>query len=390
MESAQRAKVGAAVALTMLVSLEARAQMAEDHLEQATDGVAGHLFTVNPAVRKTDKAAGGALLLRDSKETKLNQSATGNDTITSKTNDDYLVAAAGVDLGAGAGVSVSHQTMYRKVLTDISSRQNSDPVQETMKIQHSQLRLLVELTDEIRAGMAIRYLYKDMAIYGDPSMQGRNRGGEPTRFRTTLVGYGAGFAYANKQFGLGYAYYPPLRGKTEVEGEEKIVVERGQIAADGYYHVNKTWTGGLVYKRWINEIDDLATGTTAADNQTRISLYGLDLDQYLFPVDLVMAGADADLNKQTGVRVSVGRETSEFNFKDLMRYNRITARNGGKTNETITYYRLRAAVKFTNQGIEIDAGAGLFTRKLDFPESMNSGKYESSGKEVFAAISVKL
>lgn len=389
MEHASKAKVGIAAAL-MLVGVDARAQIAEDHVQQASDGASESLFSVNPAWSKPTKTSAGLLMLRDSKQTKLDQSASSNDTITNKTNDDYLMASAGADLGSGAAIAASHQTLYRKVSTDVSSRSSAFPVVETQKIQHSQLRLLVELTDELRAGMVIRYLYKDQALFGDPNMQGRRGTGEPTRFRTTLVGYGAGFAYAQKDFGAGYAYYPPLRGKTEVEGEEKIVVERGQISVDGFYRVNGQWTGGMLYKRWINEIDDLAAGTTAADNQTRISLYGLDLDQYVIPVDLVMLGADAELNKQTILSVSLGRETSEFNFKDLMSYNRLAVRQSSTTNDTVTYYRLRAAVKFTSKGVEVSGGGGYFTRHYDFPEAMNSGKYESTGKEIFVSISVKI
>lgn len=366
------------------------AQMVEDHLQHGTDGTATHLFPLNPAIQKVDQTQGGVILLRDSKEVKLDQTASSDDTITNKVNDDYLAAAAAIDLGAGAGIGISHQTLYRKVETNVTARGNAEPVEETTKIQHSQLKLLVELTDGLRAGMAVRYLYKDVALFGNPLSGGRR---EPaTRFRTTLVGYGAGFAYAQKeQFGLAYTYYPPLRGKTDVEGEEKIVVERGEISADAFYKISKVWTGGILYKRWINEVDDLAAGTTAADDQTRISLYGLDLDQYLIPSQMIMVGGDAELSKQTGLRLSVGQEVAEFNFMDLMRYNRIDVRQSlDDKHATVTYYRLRAAVKFTNKGVEIDAGGGYFTRKHEFPERMNGAVYEATGKEVFATVTMKL
>ncbi len=375
------------LALAMTAST-AKADIIEDYLQYPTDGAATHLFLLNPANLQAGKSQAGGILLRHSRVTKLDQSETGGEVIESTVNDDFLAASAIGDLGAGALIGISHQTQFHKVETDLPER-NRDPKIETSKIQHSQVKINVELTDMFHAGIAIRYLYRDVALYGDPFL----RSGMITRYRTTLVGYGAGLAFKMKdRGGLAYAYFPPLRGKTDVDGEERIVVERGQIVADGHYRVKKQIVVGGSYKRWINELDELADGTTASDDQTEISLFGLDPEQYVLPRQLLMLGGDYELTKQAAVRVAVGQETAEFNFRDLARYNRINVRqDNDHKNEVVKTNRIRASLRFLNQGVQIDGGAGYFTRAHGFPDAMLRGaQYEATGREIFATVSAKM
>jgi hypothetical protein len=369
-----------------LYSAEAVADMAESSLQNATDSSATHLFLLNPAIVKPAGTKAGAFALRSTKKTTLKQEAEGGDNIESNTNDDYLVFAAGADLGAGAGLGLSHQALYRKVDTNLASRNSQPNFVETHKIQHTAARLFIELTEQIRAGVAIRYLFRDSSILGDPFI------GQAalTRYKTTLFGYGSGFAanYGNATFA--YTYFPPLRGKSEIYGEEFIVVEPGEIAANAAYKLNAPWTVGILAKRWINEIDDRAEGTTDATNQTNISLMGLDPDQYLIPKQLLMIGGDFEFNKALTFKVSLGQEQAGFNFRDYVRYNRIDVRQRGNQDENIKYNRVRAVVRFINNNLEFNAGLGLFQRKFNFPESMNSGVYESGGKELSVSVGMKI
>jgi hypothetical protein len=379
--------------LTLLFCLSAGFQapaafgeMAESSTQMATDTLATNMFLLNPAVQKPEGTRVGLFGMRSSKKTKLNQSSTGEDTIESETSDEYLVYAASADLGAGAGLGLQHQTLFRKVLSNVSSRRNQPALEELHKIQHTAARLYVELTDQVRAGVAVRYLFRDLTILGDPFLSQS----ETTRYKTTLFGYGSGFTANFGAGGLSYTYYPPLRGKTDIYGEEFIVVEPGEIVADGSYRVNNNAGVGLLFKRWINEIDDRAPGTTAADNQTNISLFGLDPDQYLIPKTLLMIGGDYDFSKALALKVSLGQEEAGFNFRDFRRYNRIDVRQRSQADEIIKYNRLRAVVRFINNNIEFNGGIGLFERKFSFPEQMNSGEYESGGQELFAAVGMKI
>lgn len=363
----------------------ATAEMAESKTQMATDTSATQMFLLNPAIVKPNGNQAGLFVMRNSKTTKLQQDASGGDTIESKTSDEYLVYGAGADLGAGAGLGISHQTLYRKVESNVTTRGNRPDLEETHKIQHTAAKLFIELTDQVRAGVAIRYLFRDSTVLGDPFLNQN----ETTRYKTTLFGYGSGFAADYGDASVAYTYFPPLRGKSEIYGEEFIIVEPGEIGLDGSYRA-KSLTFGLSLKRWINEIDDRAAGTTSEDNQTDISLYGLDPDQYLIPKSLLMIGADFELNKAITFKVSVGQEQAGFNFRDYVRYNRIDVRQRSQQDENIKYNRARAMVRFIKNNIELDAGLGLFSRKFDFPESMNSGVYESGGQELFATVGMKI
>ena len=154
--------------------------------------------------------------------------------------------------------------------------------------------------------------------------------------------------------------------------------------------INKALAVGLLVKRWINEVDDLASGTTAADDQTRISLYGLDPDQYLFPRQLVMLGCDWSFAHAAMLRLSVGQEQAELNFRDLLVFDRAGLRQRGSGTDSLSYNRYRAVLSFADKGMEADAGLGMVSRQHDFSSDENGGSYKADAKEIFATIGMKL
>lgn len=371
---------------TLGVSGSAWAQMVEDQHRLATDSAVTHLFPLNPAVLKPKALQGGLMVTRHQRQASLDHIEEAGDKVTTSTTEEAVVAAAVADLGAGAGIAATHQLLFRKSETELQSDGRGTPREELGKIQHSSIRLIVELTTEIKAGIAMRYLYKDISILGDPFLGEL----EKTRYKTTLVGYGAGFSYAVKSFGASYTYFPPLRGKTDVEGEEKIIVEPGLLSLDGFYRANEQWTVGLLAQRWLNEVDDLAEGTTAADDETNISLYGLDPDQYVKPQQLIMLGFDFVASPMVTAKLSIGQEKALFNFDDYLVYNRADVRGRGDE-PTMKYNRIRAAVSFTlKAGVTADLGLGLYRREYDFPSTMNGGSYEGDGREMFATLGAGL
>jgi hypothetical protein len=370
----------------LVLASGARGEIVEDLLLMPTDMAASHHFLLNPASHKLKSLEGSAVAARGSKRAKLDQSAAGSFTFESSTNDDHVGVSLLADLGAGAGLGVSHQTLFRKTETGIEGATRDDSL-ELLKETQSAFKLIIELTEGLNAGMTMRYMYKDYQVLGSPFLNERLA----THYKSSLIGYGAGASYDFKKGGIGYAYYPPLRGKTSILGEEYILVEPGEIVADAYFVANQSVTAGLLFKRWINEIDDRAAGTTADDDQTTISLYGLDPDQYLFQRQLLMAGLDYVASKQTALRVGVGREEAEFNFRDLARYNGIQVNQGGRTSNPIfQYYRARIAVRFSDKGVELNAGGGMFKRAYDFSQAMGGAKYEADGRELFASVGLKL
>src|SRR5690606_33033484 len=110
----------------------------------------------------------------------------------------------------------------------------------------------------------------------------------------------------------------------------------------------------------------------------------------LIPKQLLMIGGDFEFSKALTFKVSLGQEQAGFNFRDYVRYNRIDVRQRGTQDENIKYNRVRAVVRFINNNLEFNAGLGLFQRKFNFPESMNSGVYESGGKELSVSVGMKI
>lgn len=348
----------------------------------ATDSASTQLFLLNPALLKPVGTRSAGQVTQSKRDASLSHD---DDSVSSESTDESLAAAALMDLGAGAGLGVSHQILFRKTETELGSDSvRQQKREELAKVQHSAIRLIVELTEQVRAGVAIRYLYKDVAILGEPFLGP----GEVTHYNTTLVGYGAGVSYFTKSAALSYTYYPPLRGKTEVYGEELIVVEPGVISLDAMLQPKERWTFGLLAQRWLNEVDDLAKGTTAADNETKISLYGLDPDQYVFPKQLFMVGFDFEVTKAFLARLSIGQETATLNYNDLLVYNRAGVNGRGKEPE-IKYNRLRGAVRFTlKNNVDANIGMGFYSRSLDLPASMNGGRYKGSGRDLTASLGI--
>jgi hypothetical protein len=378
-------KLFAAMATLLLIHAPpAAAEMGEGVVAMPTDNAASHLFLLNPAALKPTAAQGGALMVRGTRTSKLTQPE--SDLIETETSDDYLGFGALLDLGAGAGLGLSHQTLHRQWVTSVTT--NDTPREESLKEQQSGIKLLVELMDELRAGMVVRYLYKDYTILGDPFLDDD----ESTRYKMPMIGYGSGFAYFFKQGALGYAYYPPLRGKTTVYGEELIVVEPGEIVVDANFQPSDTWNIGLSAKRWLHdESDDRNAGTTASDNQTNISLYGLSPDQYFRQTQQLMLGADVQLTKQAGLRFAVGQEQGEYQFIEHLTFNRIDVRQDEEDrHQGAKYQRFKAMINFVNQGMQLNAGAGLVKLANDMPDSMNGATYEVDGKDLFVTLDMKL
>lgn len=326
----------------------------------------------------------GLLMTRDERTTKLDHTEVGGDEIKSTVFDEAILGTVNFDLGAGARVALLHELVFRKTKTTSSAIRRGAPREEVEKTQMDALRITIELTEGLTAGMMLRYVYRDRLIYGDLSV------GQQTNYKTSMIGYGGGAAFNLKNFGLGYAYFPQLRGKTDILGEEKIVVEPGFLNLDASYKPNDQFVISLLNRRYLWELDDIGRGTTNTDtNQTRISLYGLDPDQYLLTDSLTMLGISYGLGKIATLKLALGQEKAHFNFQDLMVYNRVDVRQRTGDPRDLTYNRVRAQLQWLlNRGLHISVGMGLYERKFDFPTAMNAGTYEASGKELITSAGI--
>ncbi len=155
----RRSSLGISLALFIGATIGARAQaeMAEEVLQHATDSASTHLFTVNPAVLAPKGLQGGVLLIRQSRKSELSPGENGGDKMQSEVQDEHQMVGLLGDLGAGAGIGVSHEILYHKAETKDASAGRGTPLTETTKTQHSKVKLLVELTSDLEVGIAIRF-----------------------------------------------------------------------------------------------------------------------------------------------------------------------------------------------------------------------------------------
>jgi len=358
------------------------ADMAEEGLQMPTDGGFGGLFPVNPAFLRPKDMRFGALGLRSRRATTLDHTVEGGTKIASTVTNDFVGAGFGLDLGAGAGVAIEHVDQFRLVESLIDKRNVGKPIREVSKVQQTSVKLVVELTPELRAAIVMRLLQQQTLILGQPFLSPN----QTTSYAPQMVGYGGGLSYSVADMGIGYAYYPPLHGKASVSGQEFIVSESGFIAVDAFAR-SGAFTIGVLGKSWLVEIDDLAAGGTAADNKTRISYYGLDPDQYLIRTQLAMVGLDYALTKDLALRLGGGQEQGRFDFRNLLVFDGVGVRQRGP--DKITTSRGRVALHGIFSQLEVDLGYGSFSRSYKFADNEGGGTYKTIGQEMAAVVVVR-
>ena len=359
----------------------ALADMAEESIQLPTDGSSSRLFPVNPAYLRPKDMHVGVLGVRNHRATTLDHSAVGGTKIAATATDDFVGAALGLDLGAGAGVAIEHVVQYHLVESLIDNRNPDKPIREVSNRQQTSAKLVVELTTELRAAIVMRYLQQRSVILGAPSLnQSRT-----TRYAPQMIGYGCGLTYAVKDMGIGYTYYPPLRGKAFVSGQDLIIIEPGFIAVDGFLQ-RGDFSFGVLGKHWLVETDDLAIGSTASDNKTRISYYGLDPDQYIIRTQLLMLGLDYALNKDLALRLGAGLEQGHFDFRNLLVFDGAAVKQQGEDN--ISTNRGRVALHGAFKPAELDIGYGVFSRSFKFTDGEGGGTYKTIGQEMSAIVGV--
>src|SRR5262249_37755588 len=150
------------------LAVQARAELAEEHSQMATDGDGSLLFPMNPAHLRPSKVEAGASMVRHTRESVLDHTAQAGDRIDSSVSDDFEEAGILVDLGAGAGLGISHEIQYHKVTTSLDGQRAATDKVELAKTENTQARIAVELTKEFKAAVDLRLLQKKATVYGDP------------------------------------------------------------------------------------------------------------------------------------------------------------------------------------------------------------------------------
>src|SRR5690606_2379156 len=94
--------------------------------------------------------------------------------------------------------------------------------------KHWEARFGVELLPDTRAAFGYRYYHIDRNVLGSFDLNDADR----TRYRGAMTGYVVGVYHDEADFGVGAFHSPPMRGKSEIQGEQKIITAPGTYGLD--------------------------------------------------------------------------------------------------------------------------------------------------------------
>ncbi len=345
-------------------------QQLEERLTHATTPNSSHLFSRNPSLYKSDKTIVTAAHATTRREYEV--IANPDDSATSiKMQSLEKEDAVGLLLPLG-GAAIGFTTEFGATDRLFDNEDSSRDYRETFRHRRHEVRFLVDLTESLRAAFAYKYRWLQNDIYGGFGIQEDDR----TRYRGNLSGYTIGLFQEIGAGGIGIFHAPPMRGKATVEGEQKIISDPGVTGIDVIYQVNGDLSLGLSAEKWFHKRDDFLEMSTSPINNGRISLNGLDLEQYLFKTQSVRIGCDYLFTKEWRLRTDLARHYAVFLFRD-------DAVPGDRkdSEKPIQYYDIRLAVSYTRNDFNIEVGKGWIKRGLDHfydsKWSLGYGEYES-------------
>lgn len=368
----------------LLFANQLTAETVEEILYMPTDASSGNLFLLNPANHKPGPTQVGVLGLQREKELNFNQDHTGDPTFEQESKYDHIALGTLMDLGAGAGFGIVHQMMYQKNQSKMRGNRFSER-EELVREQSTAGKVVIELTENLSAGINLKYFHKSWDIYGHSFLSEENK----TKYSVTMFGFGYGLNYRSSQWAASYAYFPPLRGKSDIQGEELIVVEPGKITADLQMKMTPEMRLGLGGGRALVDFDDRAQGTTAADNETTISLFGLDIDQYLLARSDFSLGVEYKVMPTLYVRGAIFQETSSFHFNEMQR---ILLLGVQQNNDEIEMKSMKYKVdlSYQHKQLKLSFGVEMLERKHEFSTDQNGAVYKSTVQTQFLSVDTQL
>jgi hypothetical protein len=336
----------------------------ENVLSHGADAGGQHLFLINPATVTTEKIKAEAAVSRGIHANSLKMRRNNGQIEEQESNFTETSYGIGMisNLGSGLSLGINHQRHFQKSRSKEQGA-SSERV-ETFGGQLSSARAVIELTDVLKAGATVRYLRLDAGVLGsfdsNPSASTHYEGG--------LLGSGGGLHLDWNKIKAGLAYLPPLRGKAEIYGEEKILSEPGITEFTGGYQFNQ-WLGGFAYRRWLYKSDDRYDGTTLNDaNQTSINLFGLNVDNTtIFPKSQIQLGCVYEVSPKLLVNGSIARDSVEFNFNPSVS---LPGEDNG--NHIYSYHRLTGGLSLNNERFQAMAGAHYQLREHEFSGNNNA------------------
>ena len=297
--------------LSVTLSSVAFSDTIEDRAATPTDGRALHPFQHNPAIVDLEKF--GFVAVYDSttkKSAMIGSKGTGNQADIEYERPTKIQALAlQVPLG-GAALVLSGQFKGDDLTGRTSARNRA--ITEYYRERRYEGRFALELVSKTKFAFAYKYHQVQQDIYGSFNLDSLDR----TPYKGTMSGYSAGVFYEDSHLGAGLFHVAPMRGKSEIFGEQKIISYPGLTGFDGFYQLKSGVILGLSYKRWLYKADDRTELSTSPDDDRTISLGGLDVDQFFYRTQAIGVGADLTIVPDIELRLGVIRQDGVFQFAD--------------------------------------------------------------------------
>lgn len=293
------------VLILVVQNLSAKAESIAGKAQMATDIANDSLFLDNPATVFPSRVWISYLRLQHNRKTDVVE-ADDQTTQSYDAKDLDQALAAVIPMGGGSAVGLTGEFAS----LDISANNEQSTAQEKFRTRAGSARFIADMTNSLRLGFAYNYKEVQASIGGNFGVGADDR----TGYRAGMGGYSVGFFFEGHDSGFGMGYQAPMRGKAEVEGEEKIFSEPGTICADAYYSKPNKTSFGLAMQRHVYKHDDRRIPSTSPENQRRISLNGTDFDQFYYPVQTILAGFDYPIETNVLIRLSLTLEKSVFLF----------------------------------------------------------------------------
>ena len=273
-----------------------------------------HIFHYNPASNKTDK--GIVSVFQGSSSCKATaKGVSGQREEVLRFDCFWKTQAAGILVpidGAAFGIKTIQMVQDHTTLF-----QENRSYKEKFGSKDWEFHFLVDLTDLIRAGFVYRYTSIDETIYGGYFIDSQDF----TRVKGTMTGYRLGFSYTSRFFEVGVYNGSSLRGKSEIYGEQKILSDPGRYGASLHLGHARTLGFGLFTETISYKKNDRASLSTSPMDQRKISLRGLNLMRFFYP--LQRSGLQISTLLRPGLTgvLGVTAEEGKMNFSESLPQN---------------------------------------------------------------------
>lgn len=338
----------------LLLPCSLEAATLEDKTSFGTNASSRHLFHYNPALLQVDKTTLAAIHVAGRRTYSVIGSPDNAPTRLDATLEEKEQAAGLLVPLGGASLGLTHALVTRD---NIHRNENVDrEAKESERERRWSLRFVVDLATATRFGFSYKYAALQDQVYGNYGLPLADF----TSYRASLNGYTIGLAHDEANWGIALYHAPPMRGKAEVEGEQKILTEPGTSGLDVIVRPSRQFHFGAVFTRWFHKRDDFAPLSTSPTEQRRISLNGIDLEQYLFPVQSTQVGMDYFFQQEWSVRLAVSKNTAAYIFDE----GTIPGEDRNRE-QRFDWYGAKASAAYAKNSFHLELGKIYGQRKKD-------------------------